>query len=55
MAYDEVLANRIRAALQGRDDVEDCAGDVGGELTEESRLVPAYFVPLVGRYGLPEG
>ena len=27
----------------------------GGELTEESRLVPAYFVPLVGRYGLPEG
>jgi protein-L-isoaspartate(D-aspartate) O-methyltransferase len=26
----------------------------GGELTEESRLVPAYFVPLVGRYGLPE-
>ena len=26
-----------------------------GELTEESRLAPAYFVPLVGRYGLPEG
>ena len=27
----------------------------GGELAEESRLAPAYFVPLVGRYGLPEG
>jgi protein-L-isoaspartate(D-aspartate) O-methyltransferase len=26
----------------------------GGRLVEEARLVPAYFVPLVGRFGLPD-
>lgn len=26
----------------------------GGRLVEESRLVPAYFVPLVGQFGLPD-
>jgi|SRR5439155_11574880 len=27
----------------------------GGRLVEEARLAPAYFVPLVGRFGLPDG
>ena len=27
----------------------------GGRLVEEAQLVPAYFVPLVGRFGLPDG